>query len=205
MLITLMTFHPHKGGLWGPQALHALSPPNALFPRHAQGLTHRSRLHCSSQIPCTSLQITEQKLASAGKQGHSCKVPVAPPRGPGQVLGEPTLNSAPHVGVLNPDPSSRPSSLKSSLVLPASLPQTPQGEVPGRPLRPSAKEGSHFPSGSPSEAGCPQVSYKATTRHSGPGDRVQWVRERGDGSRNWCVFRVSQVLLTGSQVWEPPI
>lgn len=131
MLITLMTFHPHKGGLWGPQALHTLSPPNALFPRHTQGLTHRSRLHCSSQIPCTSLQITEQKLASAGKQGHSCKVPVAPPRGPGQVLGEPTLNSTPHVGVLNPDPSSRPSSLKSSLVLPASLPQTPQGEVPG--------------------------------------------------------------------------
>lgn len=33
-----------------------------------RGLTHQSRPHCSGQTPCTSLEITEEKLALAGPQ-----------------------------------------------------------------------------------------------------------------------------------------
>lgn len=48
-----------------PPTHQTASPPPA---PHPWGLTYQSRPHCSGQTPCTSLEITEQKLALAGPQ-----------------------------------------------------------------------------------------------------------------------------------------
>lgn len=145
----------------GPQDPHTLDPPNALrtlTPSTHQTPSSSNTLKASLTDLAFIVQVKFHVLLckSQSKNGHqlasspSCKVPVAARRGTGQVLGEPTPNSSPHTGVLIPDLSSQLSSLKSSLVLPAPLPQVPQGKMPRGPPCLSAKESSHFLSGFPS-------------------------------------------------------
>ena len=77
--------HPQT---WHPRPIKQPPLPLAQRPR---GLTHQFRPHCSGQTPCTSLEITEQKLALEGPQCLPWGVT-------GWVFRGPTPAPSPHVG-----------------------------------------------------------------------------------------------------------
>lgn len=120
---------PRQVGLWGSLDAHSVYPPNTVFPQHTQGSTHQFRLHCSSQTPCTSLEITEQaKTGISLEAGSPLQGPSASLEGKWPGPHGAHTNFSPRGGVLTRVPSSQLLSPKKELTLPAPLSHRCHGE-----------------------------------------------------------------------------
>lgn len=111
---------PHPPGASVRPWTFTPSTHQAPWSQHS-GLTHQSRLHCSGQTPCTSLEITA-KTGISFEKGGPCGSPPTPLRELARSLGSPHLTPHPRGGL-----STSPIIL-AELVLPALLCDGCQGE-----------------------------------------------------------------------------
>lgn len=217
---------PMQVSQWGSLDAHTPYPRSTLphpTRRLTQGLTHQSRPHCSGQTPCTSLEITEQKLALTGKQG-------CPLQGPRDSLEGSWLGpQSAHTILLTPRRG-----LDTSPVIPlgktivsgkrACPPASPahrhHGErCPGATLT-LYQEGQRLPPRPPVWAGCIRVGCKVT----GINPRPWRCRSAGFGRQKLVCFQSisgdsdgqlgvrtpnlrspcsSELLVAGGRSWLP--
>ena len=169
-------------GQWGSPDLHTLQPPNALLPSHTRGLTYQSRPHYSGQTPCTSLEITEQKLALAQPPAGSQRCPEGNWPGPQgahtiflTLLGG--LDMSPVISAIVSGERAHPTYTP--------LPKVPQNKVRGALL--SAEEGSCFLLGPHQhELAASHWLRSNQNRFPDPDIYMQWLWE--GGGKNWYVL-----------------